>query len=82
MLEAFSRHFLTWVNDWLDDGFTRVRRAWLNHAHRLGEEIELRLPKETLAGTFKDMDAHGFLILELPGGEVRRISAGDVYFAP
>ncbi len=82
LLEAFSRHFLSWVNGWLDDGFVRVRRAWLNHAHRLGEEIEVRLPKETLAGTFKDMDAHGVLILELPGGEVRRISAGDVYFAP
>ena len=42
----------------------------------------MRLPKETLTGTFKDLDASGALILELPGGEVRRISAGDVYFAP
>lgn len=82
LLEAFSRHFLTRVNGWLDDGFARVRRAWLNHAHKLGEEIEVRLPKETLTGTFKDLDASGVLILELPGGEVRRISAGDVYFAP
>lgn len=82
LLEAFSRHFLTWVNAWLDDGFARVRRAWLIHAHKLGEEIEVRLTKETLTGTFKDLEASGALILELPGGEVRRISAGDVYFAP
>ncbi len=80
LLEAFSRHFQSWVNRWLDDGFQPIRRAWLNHAHGLGEEIEVRLPRETLKGTFKDLDERGALILELAGGETRLISAGDVYF--
>ncbi len=57
-----------------------MRRAWLNHAHGLGEEIEVRLPRETLTGTFKDLDERGVLMLELPGGACREISAGDVYF--
>jgi BirA family biotin operon repressor/biotin-[acetyl-CoA-carboxylase] ligase len=80
LLEAFSRYFLNWVNRWLDDGFAPVRRAWLHHAHGLGAEIEVRLPRETLTGTFKDLDARGVLVLELPGGARREISAGDVYF--
>ncbi len=80
LLEAFSRHFLSWVNRWRDDGFAPIRRAWLNHAHALGEEIEVRLPRETLKGTFKDLDESGTLVLELPDGGMRRISAGDVYF--
>ncbi len=80
LLEAFGRHFSSWVNRWLDDGFAPVRRAWLHHAHGLGEEIEVRLPRETLTGTFKDLDERGVLMLELPGGARREISAGDVYF--
>jgi BirA family biotin operon repressor/biotin-[acetyl-CoA-carboxylase] ligase len=80
LLEAFGRYFMSWVNRWLDEGFAPVRRAWLHHAHGLGEEIEVRLPRETLKGTFKDLDARGVLLLELPGGETREISAGDVYF--
>ncbi len=42
--------------------------------------IEVRLPRETLKGTFKDLDERGALVLELAGGETRLISAGDVYF--
>ncbi len=80
VLEAFSRYFMSWVNRWLDDGFAPVRRAWLNHAHALGEEIEVRLQDETLKGTFKDLDERGALVLELPGAARRLISAGDVYF--
>jgi BirA family biotin operon repressor/biotin-[acetyl-CoA-carboxylase] ligase len=80
LLEAFGRHFMSWANRWLDDGFGPVRRAWLHHAHGLGEEIEVRLPRETLKGTFKDLDARGVLVLELPDGARREISAGDVYF--
>ncbi|MEE8188855.1 MAG: biotin--[acetyl-CoA-carboxylase] ligase [Kiloniellales bacterium] len=80
LLDAFSRYLLSWINRWLDDGFAPVRHAWRNHAFRLGEEIEVRLPKETLTGTFKDLDESGALLLDLPGGELRRISAGDVHF--
>ena len=80
LLEAFGRHFMSWANRWLDDGFAPVRRAWLQHAHGLGEEIEVRLPRETLTGTFKDLDERGVLLLDLPGGARREISAGDVYF--
>lgn len=79
LLEAFGRHFLSWVNRWLEDGFAPVRQAWLNHAHGLGEEIEVRLPKETLRGLFRDLDESGALILDLPGGGTRTIAAGDVF---
>lgn len=79
VLEAFARHFLGWVNRWLDDGFAPVREAWLQHAKGLGETIEVRLPKETLTGVFRGLDERGALMLELPGGQTRTIAAGDVY---
>jgi len=79
LLEAFGRHFLSWASRWLDDGFAPLRKVWLRHAARLGEEIEVRLPRETLRGTFRDLDEQGYLLLELDGGEVHRISSGEVF---
>jgi len=80
VLEAFARHLMAWVDRWLEGGFGPVRRVWLSHAAGLGEEIEVRLPKETLSGTFKDLDEEGGLLLGLTDGSERRITAGDVFF--
>lgn len=79
LLEAFGRHFLSWASRWLDEGFAPLRRAWLRHAERLGEAIEVRLPRETLRGIFRDLDAQGYLLLETEGGELRRVSGGEVF---
>ncbi len=79
LLEAFARHFLTWINRWLEDGFAPVREAWLQHAYGLGDKVEVRLPNETLSGRFRDLDDGGALLLELADGRVRTIAAGDVY---
>jgi BirA family transcriptional regulator, biotin operon repressor / biotin---[acetyl-CoA-carboxylase] ligase len=81
LLEAFTRHLLSWINRWLDEGFSPVREAWLRHAKGLKEEIEVRLPQETLKGVFTDLDAAGTLELRLPDGTTRRIAAGEVYLA-
>jgi BirA family biotin operon repressor/biotin-[acetyl-CoA-carboxylase] ligase len=80
LLEGFARHFLTWANRWLEDGFGPIRETWLHHAHGLGEPIEVRLPGETLSGTFRDLDESGALLLEQADGQVRSIAAGDVHF--
>lgn len=80
LLEAFARHFLTWSNRWLEDGFAPIREAWLNHAYGLGEILQARLPGETLSGRFRDLDDSGALQLELADGAVRSIAAGDIYF--
>ncbi len=79
LLEAFARHFLSWVNRWLDDGFEPLRSAWLRHAERRGQEIEVRLAQESLRGVFADLDADGALLLDMPSGARRRIPAGEVF---
>jgi BirA family biotin operon repressor/biotin-[acetyl-CoA-carboxylase] ligase len=78
VLEAFCRHFLSWVDRWLADGFPPVRAAWKRRAWRLGEEIEARLPHETLRGRFDDLDESGALVLATAAGS-RRITAGEVF---
>lgn len=79
LLEAFGRHMLSWTNVWLDEGFAPVREAWLRHAQALNEEIEVRLPGETLKGIFAGLDGSGTLELRLPDGGTRHIAAGDVF---
>ncbi len=81
LLEAFARHFLSWVNRWLEDGFAPVRKTWRSHAFGLGDAIEVKLAEETLTGIFDDLDEDGGLLLKLADGGTRRISAGDVYRA-
>ena len=62
-----------------DRPFAETRKEWLSRASHLGQEIQVRLPKETITGRFADLDEEGVLILE--GGDgPRRIAAGDVHF--
>ncbi len=63
-------------------GFAPIRAAWLERAARLGEAIEVRLPRERFRGIFKDVDAAGQLVLSSgEGGGERRVAAGEVFFS-
>ncbi|MDX5365110.1 MAG: hypothetical protein LPK88_01730, partial [Alphaproteobacteria bacterium] len=49
-------------------------------AEGLGGPITVRLSDEAIEGTFEGLAPDGALQLRLPGGEMRLISAGDVFF--
>lgn len=80
-LEAFAAHFLEWLDEWEANGFDPVRTAWKRRAHGVGDPLEVRLPGETLHGRFTDLDRDGALVIDMDGGERRRITGGEVYFA-
>lgn len=80
MLGAFGRHFLSWTNTWLEEGFAPVRAAWRGWAKGMGETIRVRLPHEELTGVFADLDTDGALLLDVRGAKRRRVTAGDVFF--
>lgn len=79
LLESYARHFLVWLDRWLNEGFEPIRTEWLAHARGRGEAVTVRLTGETLQGTFVDLDADGALVVETGDGR-RRITAGDVFF--
>ncbi len=79
VLEAFLKELFTWRDRWLADGITPIRQAWIDRAAGLGGPITVRLPNQEISGRFTDMDADGALVLELPDGAQRRITAGDVF---
>ncbi len=61
-------------------GFSIIRREWLERAKGLGERIIARFPDEEIEGRFLDLDDNGFLQLEEDTGQVRHISAADIFF--
>ncbi len=77
-LETLCLAFLDRLTIWRNSGFAPVRRAWLDRAHGLGAPVAVRLERETLHGTFKNLDGDGALILD-QGGRERLITAGDVF---
>ncbi len=82
VLENFSRHLLTQINRWRDDGFAPIREKWLRRAAGVGEEVTVVLESETLTGEFVGIDETGALIIGLAGGERRTVTSSDVFFGP
>jgi BirA family biotin operon repressor/biotin-[acetyl-CoA-carboxylase] ligase len=74
---AFDR----WMDLWERLGFAAVARAWTARAHGLGRACTVRLAQATLEGVALGLDGDGALRLRLDDGSIRRITAGDVFFA-
>ncbi len=65
--------------EWDTAGIAPVRTAWLSRARGLGHEITVRLPTHEFKGQFLDMDDSGALIVRLPDGSEKAVTAGDVF---
>ena len=77
-LTVLADAFAHWSGVWDDDGFPAVAAAWSARAD-LNVRVEARLPGETLEGVAEALEPDGALRLRLPGGAMRRITAGDVF---
>ena len=80
VLECFCSTFENCYTRWLRDGFPPLREAWLLRACGLGDPIEVVLEDGCVSGKFLDLDASGALVLVLENGEMRTITAGDIFF--
>ncbi|HEY0105138.1 MAG TPA: biotin--[acetyl-CoA-carboxylase] ligase [Rhizomicrobium sp.] len=76
-----AAHLAKWFEVWRDGGFSSVRDAWLARAKGLGSRIRARLATGETQGVFEGIDETGALILREAAGTVRRIAAGEVFFA-
>ncbi len=80
-LAALDASFTRWLGVWRGQhGFAAIREAWLKRAEGIGGAITVRLTGETLEGTFEGLAPDGALQLRLANGELRLVSAGDVFF--
>lgn len=79
-LDVLSRAFERWRRVWDNEGFASIGRAWSERAFGLGARCEARLTHETVSGVAEGLEADGALGLRLDDGQLRRITAGDVFF--
>jgi BirA family biotin operon repressor/biotin-[acetyl-CoA-carboxylase] ligase len=77
LADAFDRRIRQWQEV---QGFAAIREAWLARAAGLGGPITVRLVDETFEGTFVGLGTDGALEVRTSTGEIRQVSAGDVFF--
>lgn len=78
-LDLLAPAFAAWDQRLVTYGFDPIRRAFLQHAARLGEVITARTARESLTGTFTDIDESGALVLTGAKGRVV-LPAADIFF--
>jgi BirA family biotin operon repressor/biotin-[acetyl-CoA-carboxylase] ligase len=60
-------------------GFSAILADWLSAARGIGEAIRVRNGGSEKTGRFVGLDQSGRLVLEVAGGSLEKISAGDVF---
>lgn len=78
-LTALAKAYADQELKFVTSGFAALRRAWLDHAARIGQVIRARTGTATHEGVFDTIDEAGNLILITDVGRMA-IPAADVFF--
>ena len=70
LIESWSRHTLSWINRWSDDGNAPLHAEWRSLAHGMGETVALIYCGEELSGTFVGIDERFGMLIRI-GGDTR-----------
>jgi len=81
IIESYSRHFLTWLNDWNDDGFRSIHGSWLFRAEERDGEISVTIGGETITGAMQGLDDNGNLLVK-ESGKTRSVLLLDAFAFP
>lgn len=65
IIESLSRHFLTWLHIWEEDGFQPVHKAWLFRTLNLRQEISCSFNGTVQKGLFLGMDEDGGALVQI-----------------
>lgn len=57
-----------------------IVEEWQKNAKGIGQAIIVHMPKKEERGIFRGLDSQGMLLLENAEGQIKTISAGDVFF--
>jgi len=80
VLNKFLKNLGYFINIYNKNGFPLIASGWRSYAFGLGERGRARTASGEYHGVFKDLDDDGALLLLLDNGDIKRITAGDVYF--
>lgn len=74
LIESSSRHFMSWLNTWQDEGFRSVHENWMFRAEGRDEQITVSSGEDELTGLFSGLDESGNLLLKGEDGAMQSIS--------
>ncbi|WP_025899015.1 biotin--[acetyl-CoA-carboxylase] ligase [Sneathiella glossodoripedis] len=81
VLERYCTNLLDLYDNWRASGFNFIRHEWLKRAGGIGDPVIVKLANESFNGIFKDLDESGALVLTMPDGSTRLVTAGEVFFS-
>lgn len=81
LLEALSRHLLSWINRWQSDGIQPVQQAWMSRAPDIGKHVKVEVDGRVKQGTFKGLNDQGGIELADQGRHLT-ITLGDTLLTP
>lgn len=64
VIESYSRHFLTWLNDWNEDGFKSAHASWMYRAQEREENISVTIAGKSFSGLMQGLDDNGNLLVK------------------
>ena len=74
------REFEQWHAVLATEGKKPLLHAWRKSSSTLGRKVRITFGNKTVSGIAEDIDDNGMLLLKMPSGECRNISAGDITF--
>ena len=74
-LDRFEEHYSALVEP---GGWRGTLLNYRRSSSTLGKDVRVELPGETFTGKAMEITGEGHLLVKTPGGEVRRVPAGDV----
>lgn len=78
VLHEFLLQFEQIYELWRHEGFTNLKKTWLDKAYKRGKKILIKQDNREIEGIFQTIDDQGSLILLTTNGSIK-IIVGDVY---
>jgi len=69
LIEAYSRHFLTWMDTWNNDGFAPIHNAWTQRADTRERSFTDAGGGAGVTGAYVGLDEQGNLVLKRADGK-------------
>jgi BirA family biotin operon repressor/biotin-[acetyl-CoA-carboxylase] ligase len=78
IIAGILKEFEHWYNTLLQQGRAPLLDEWRRFSSTIGRNVRVTVGRETMTGEAEEIDDEGMLILRLPSGLRKRISAGDL----
>ncbi|AAU03990.1 biotin--[acetyl-CoA-carboxylase] ligase [Rickettsia typhi] len=80
LLKILIQNFEKYYQIWQNNGFSFIRKKWIEHAYKLYENINIKYQNGIVTGLFKDIDNTGRIILQLNSQKIISFSTVEFYF--